>query len=103
MKKEYLGIEIETTKDKLLSVQANKLLKDYYCKKGETSPQMAFARAATAYCYGDLKLAQRIYNYVSNKWFMFASPVGIRIERNSTISGCDISRYDAYDPFLVFP
>ena len=75
MKKEYLGIEIETTKDKLLSVQANKLLKDYYCKKGETSPQMAFARAATAYCYGDLKLAQRIYDYVSNRWFMFASPV----------------------------
>ena len=36
---------------------------------------MAFARAATAYCYGDLKLAQRIYNYVSNGWFMYASPV----------------------------
>ena len=27
------------------------------------------------YCYGDMKLAQRIYNYASNKWFMFASPV----------------------------
>tara|TARA_E500000318_G_scaffold85124_1_gene80987 strand:+ start:2058 stop:3824 length:1767 start_codon:yes stop_codon:yes gene_type:complete len=75
MRKEYQGIEIDTIKDKLLSEQANKLLKDYYCKKGETSPQMAFARAATAYCYGDLKLAQRIYDYVSNGWFMYASPV----------------------------
>ena len=75
MRKEYLGIEIDTVKDKLLSEQANKLLKDYYCKDGETTPQMAFARAATAYCYGDLKLAQRIYDYVSNGWFMYASPV----------------------------
>ena len=75
MKKTYLGISIETDKDKLLSKQAAKLLKDYYCVDGEDSPQMAFARAAKAYCYGDTKLAQRIYNYVSNKWFMFASPV----------------------------
>ena len=75
MKKTYLGISIDTDKDKLLSEQAEKLLKDYYCKDGEDSPQMAFARAAKAYCYGDIKLAQRIYNYASNKWFMFASPV----------------------------
>ena len=75
MKKTYLGISIDTDKDKLLSEQAEKLLKDYYCKEGEDSPQMAYARAARAYCYGDLKLAQRIYNYASNKWFMFSSPV----------------------------
>ena len=75
MKKTYLGISIDTDKDELLSTQAEKLLKEYYCIEGEDSPQMAYARAAKAYCYGDLKLAQRIYNYVSNKWFMFASPV----------------------------
>ena len=34
MKKTYLGISIETDKDKLLSEQAEKLLKDYYCKEG---------------------------------------------------------------------
>ena len=54
MKKTYLGFSIETDKDKLLSTQAAKLLKDYYCIEGEDSPQMAFARAAKAYCYGDL-------------------------------------------------
>lgn len=75
MKKDYLGIQIDTLKDKLLSEQANKLLKDYYCKKGETSPQMAFARAAVAYSFGDMELAQRVYNYVANGWFMYASPV----------------------------
>ena len=42
MKKTYLGINIDTDKDKLLSEQAEKLLKDYYCKEGEDSPQMAF-------------------------------------------------------------
>lgn len=75
MKKDYLGIQIDTLKDKLLSEQANKLLKDYYCKTGETSPQMAFARAAVAYSFGDMELAQRVYNYVANGWFMYASPV----------------------------
>ena len=42
MKKTYLGINIDTDKDKLLSEQAEKLLKDYYCKEGEDSPQMTF-------------------------------------------------------------
>lgn len=36
---------------------------------------MAYARAAVAYSYGDMELAQRIYDYASKGWFMFASPV----------------------------
>ena len=75
MKKTYLGISIDTDKDNLLSTQAAKLLKDYYCIEGETSPQHAFARAAQAYSYMDKKLAQRIYDYASKGWFMYSSPV----------------------------
>jgi len=71
----HLGITIDRTKDKELSEQAYKLLKDYYCNKEENSPQQAYARAAVAYCDGDLALAQRVYDYVSKGWFMFASPV----------------------------
>lgn len=71
----YLGIDIDFKRDDTLSEQASKLLKDYYCVDGEYSPQQAFARAAVAYSYGDMELAQRIYNYVSKGWFMFASPV----------------------------
>jgi len=71
----YLGIKIDTTKDKQLSEQAYKLLKDYYCNDNENSPQHAFARASIAYSDGDLELAQRIYDAVSKGWFMFASPV----------------------------
>ena len=71
----YLGINIDFNRDNTLSEQASKLLKDYYCIESEDSPQQAFARAAVAYSYGDMELAQRIYDYVSKGWFMFASPV----------------------------
>jgi ribonucleoside-diphosphate reductase alpha chain len=99
MKKTYLGISIDTDKDKLLSTQAAKLLKDYYCIEGEDSPQMAYARAAKAYCYGDLKLAQRIYNYVSNKWFMFASPVLSNAPKpNAKVKALPISCFLSYVP-----
>ena len=99
MKKTYLGISIDTDKDKLLSTQAAKLLKDYYCIEGEDSPQMAFARAAKAYCYGDIKFAQRIYNYVSNKWFMFASPVLSNAPKpNDKVKALPISCFLSYVP-----
>ena len=68
-------IKIDLSRDKLLSDQATQLLKDYYMIKGESSPQEAFARAALAYCDGDYRFAQRIYDYASKQWFMFASPV----------------------------
>ena len=72
---DHLGITIDRTRDKDLSEQAYKLLKDYYCNKDEDSPQQAYARAAVAYSGGDLELAQRVYDAVSKGWFMFASPV----------------------------
>lgn len=75
LEEEYLGIKIDRTKDNNLSEQARKLLKDYYQLKDETSAQQSYARAAVAYSYGDMDLAQRIYDYVSEGWFMFASPV----------------------------
>lgn len=75
MARQHLGINIDARKDRLLSEQAFKLLKDYYCIKDEKSPQEAFARAAVAYSYGDMELAQRIYDGASKGWFMFSSPI----------------------------
>ena len=72
---EYLGVKIDTDRDNELTEQAFKLLKDYYCRPEEPSPQHAFARAAVAYSYGDMKLAQNIYEYASKGWFMYSSPV----------------------------
>ena len=71
----YLGIKIDTKYDRKLNKQAKALLKDYYCRKEEKSPQHAFARAAVAYSDGDKRLAQRIYDAVANGWFMFSSPI----------------------------
>ena len=71
----YHGINIDYSRDDLLSEQAMRLLEDYYMRPDENSPQEAYARAAVAYAKKDKKLAQRIYDYVSKQWFMFASPI----------------------------
>lgn len=69
-----MRINIDYTRNKNFSEQALALLKDYYCRDGE-DPQDALARAAEAYCEGDYEFAQRIYDYSSRQWFMYASPV----------------------------
>ena len=71
----YLGIHIDLHRDALLSDQARDLMKSYYVKDCESSPQQAFARAAVAYSAGDMELAQRIYDAASMQRFMFASPI----------------------------
>lgn len=70
---EYLGIQIDKKRNEDFSEQALALL-SFYCLDGE-DPQEALARASVAYCEGDLEFAQRIYDYASKRWFMFASPV----------------------------
>jgi ribonucleoside-diphosphate reductase alpha chain len=74
---QYLGIEIDYERDKLIPEQGLVMLtkKGFYKRDWENSPQEGFARAATCYCFGDYELAQRIYDYVSKGWFTFASPV----------------------------
>ena len=73
----YLGIEIDYSRDNDLPEQGYALLtrKGFYKKENEKSPQESFARAATCFSFGDLKLAQRIYDAASKHWFSFASPV----------------------------
>ena len=75
MKSKYLGIEINRSKDKEMTDQANDLLKAHYLRGKEKSPQEAYARACVAYSGGDLDLAQRLYDGVSDGWFMFSSPI----------------------------
>ena len=72
---DYLGIKIDLDRDADLGDQALALLRDYYMLDSELYAQQAFARASVAYCEGDYDFAQRIYDYASKRWFMFASPV----------------------------
>ena len=72
-------VDINKKQDELLADYAVGMLKDFYMRPSEKSPQEAYARAAEAWSKFDGKLdkelAQRIYEYASKKWFMFASPV----------------------------
>ena len=98
----YLGITIDLKRDESLTEFAVALLKVYYCRPSETSPQMAYARAAVAYCGGDLALAQRLYDYVSKGWFMFSSPIlsnaPLPGEDKAKLRGLPISCFLAYVP-----
>lgn len=68
-------MNIDYSRDCIFNEQAYKLLREYYMLNEESSPQDAFVRAAEAYSFGDEDFAQRIYDYASKGWFMFASPV----------------------------
>ena len=72
-------MKIDKKRDALLEDYAIGMLKDFYLNEHEKSPQEAYARAAKAWSTYkgemDEDLAQRLYDYVSKKWFMFASPV----------------------------
>ncbi len=99
MKAEYLGITIDRTRDKSMSDQAIELVTGYYLRGKEKSPQEAYARACVAYSNGDSDLAQRLYDGVSNGWFMFSSPVLSNAPApGETTVGLPISCFLSYVP-----
>jgi ribonucleoside-diphosphate reductase alpha chain len=96
---EYLGLKIDYDKESALDVFAIETLKDRYFWEGETHAQEAFARAAV---YGatykgvtDFSLAQRLYTYASNMWFMFSTPI---LSNGGTSRGLPISCFLNYVP-----
>ena len=82
-----MTIAIDYSRDSLISPYAMRILKDRYLVSGEKSPQDAFARAAKAFA-DDEAHAQRLYDYVSKQWFMFATPV---LANGGTTRGLPIS------------
>ena len=66
-------VEVDRTRDTLLTDFGKTTLEDRYLLAGESYQDM-FARVATAYA-DDADHAQRIYDYISNLWFMPATPV----------------------------
>jgi ribonucleoside-diphosphate reductase alpha chain len=87
-----MSVKIDFSKDKLLDDFAHATLKDRYMVGDETSPQEAFARAAMAFA-DDEYHAQRLYDYVSNLWFMFSTPV---LSNGGTKRGLPISCFLNY-------
>jgi len=66
-------VEVDRTRDALLTDFGKTTLEDRYLLPGESYQDM-FARVATAFA-DDAEHAQRIYDYISNLWFMPATPV----------------------------
>ena len=66
-------IKIDRSRDANLTDFGKATLKDRYLGHNE-SFQDLFARVASSYADDNLH-AQRIYNYISNLWFMPATPV----------------------------
>ena len=87
-----MSVKIDFSKDKLLDEFAHATLRDRYMVGDETSPQEAFARAAMAFADNE-EHAQRLYDYVSKLWFMFATPV---LSNGGTKRGLPISCFLNY-------
>ncbi len=97
--KAYLGIKIDYDKDSDLNDFSLNSLKDRYFWEEETHAQEAFARAsvfgATYKGVTDYELAQRLYQYSSNRWFMFSTPI---LSNGGTSRGLPISCFLNYVP-----
>ena len=97
--KPYLGIEINYDKEKKLDKFSLDTLKDRYFWEEETHAQEAFARAAvfaaTFKGVTDYEMAQRLYNYSSDCWFMFSTPI---LSNGGTTRGLPISCFLNYVP-----
>jgi ribonucleoside-diphosphate reductase alpha chain len=85
-------MKIDYSKDKLLTEFSFRTLEDRYLVGDEKSPQEGFARAAQAFADDD-EHAQRLYDYASNLWFMFSTPV---LSNGGTKRGLPISCFLNY-------
>ena len=107
--KEYLGIKINYNNESKLDKFSLDTLRDRYLwekrndrgeiEVKETHAQEAFARAsvfgATYKNHTDYGLAQRLYDYSSNCWFMFSTPI---LSNGGTSRGLPISCFLNYVP-----
>jgi ribonucleoside-diphosphate reductase alpha chain len=95
----YLGIHIDYDREEKLNTFSKQTITDRYLWEGETHAQQAFARAsifgATYKGHTDFNLGQRLYNYVSNHWFSFSTPV---LSNGGTPRGLPISCFLNYVP-----
>lgn len=82
------NMQIDNTRDELLTNFGKTTLKDRYLLQNETYQQM-FARVAAAFSDSE-EHAQRMYDYISKLWFMPATPV---LSNGGTKRGLPISCY----------
>jgi ribonucleoside-diphosphate reductase alpha chain len=85
---------MDYSKDALLSDAGLRILKDRYLTDEETSPQESFYRVSKTFS-DNSEMAERIYKYASNLWFMFSTPI---LTNGGTKRGMPISCFLNYVP-----
>jgi len=71
---EYLGINIDLTRDELFDELGIKRLQESYMREDETSPQHRFAFVSKAFGSNN-EHAQRLYEYSSKHWLSYSTPI----------------------------
>ena len=70
----YMGIEIDYSRDNLFDELGLKRMKESYMRDDEKSPQERFAYVSKMFG-SNIEHAQRLYDYASNHWLSYSTPV----------------------------
>jgi ribonucleoside-diphosphate reductase alpha chain len=73
-KEEYLGVEIDLSRDDLFDELGIQRLKESYMREDETSPQQRFAFVSSKFG-SNPEHAQRLYDYASKHWLSYSTPI----------------------------
>ena len=73
-KQEYLGIEIDLSRDELFDPLGIQRLKESYMREDEESPQHRFAFVSKTFA-SNPEHAQRLYDYSSKHWLSYSTPI----------------------------
>jgi len=71
---QYLGLDIDYTRDSFFDILGLKRLQESYMKEEETSPQERFAFVSKAFG-SNQEHAQRLYTYASKHWLSYSTPI----------------------------
>lgn len=69
-----MGVQIDLSRDELFDDLGKTRLRESYMRDDEESPQERFAYVAEAFA-SDEEHAQRLYDYVSQHWLSFSTPI----------------------------
>jgi len=73
-KREYMGIQIDPSRDELFDTLGIQRLKESYMLDDEASPQERFAYVSKTFSSND-EHAQRLYDYASRHWLSYSTPI----------------------------
>ena len=73
-KQEYMGIQIDTSRDELFDKLGIQRLKESYMTDDEDTPQKRFAFVSSQFA-SNPEHAQRLYDYSSKHWLSYSTPI----------------------------